>query len=348
MATEKKVFPEFKIKPYEDMAQRWYVLFKFEGRWRKRYGNINSYETYDERMRAARRLVRQLKTELPRQHGKEERLARKYIEANQYRWRKKTLQQYYTVCNSFFEFMEDRMVDADGVGEYLQRLMETRHANTYNRYLIMLRPLLKASGMDYLLENYKSIRAEKTPARYLQPYQAKRLMEAIEERDEDLALFVKFIYYCFIRPGELRLLKAGDILLEDEEIRVPNTISKNRKLQYVVVPKPFMPVLKFLYSYSPNAYIFQSPLDASKPIGERTMYRRHQVILDQLNFGTGYTLYSWKHTGAVALAKTGKVSMKELQLQLRHHSLDETDKYLRQMGVKDLGRLKSNFPTIWE
>jgi hypothetical protein len=49
----------------------------------------------------------------------------------------------------------------------------------------------------------------------------------------------------------------------------------------------------------------------------------------------------------VTLAKAG-ASLKEIQLQMRHHSVEQTDQYLRQMGVKDLGRLKSNFPTIWQ
>jgi integrase len=78
------------------------------------------------------------------------------------------------------------------------------------------------------------------------------------------------------------------------------------------------------------------------------MYRAHARILKDLRFGKGYTLYSWKHTGAIAVAKSGRVGVKELQIQLRHHSLDQTDQYLRQMGVQDLGRLQAHFPTVWE
>jgi len=40
------------------------------------------------------------------------------------------------------------------------------------------------------------------------------------------------------------------------------------------------------------------------------------------------------------------IGVKQLQIQLRHHSLDETDKYLRQMGVRDVGNLRSDFPGI--
>ena len=64
------------------------------------------------------------------------------------------------------------------------------------------------------------------------------------------------------------------------------------------------------------------------------MTNRHCAILKLLNFGKGYQMYSWKHTGAVAAVKAG-IGVKELQIQLRHHSLDETDKY-EEYKVKDL------------
>ncbi|MDW3649885.1 MAG: hypothetical protein R8P61_22625 [Bacteroidia bacterium] len=76
------------------------------------------------------------------------------------------------------------------------------------------------------------------------------------------------------------------------------------------------------------------------------MNRRHQEILKNLRFDTKrHKLYSWKHTGAVSAVKAG-VPIKMLQIQLRHHSLDQVNQYLRKMGVHDLGRLAEMFPGI--
>lgn len=77
------------------------------------------------------------------------------------------------------------------------------------------------------------------------------------------------------------------------------------------------------------------------------MYNRHLCILNALGFdkNKGYCLYSWKHTGAIQAVKNG-VGVKELQIQLRHHSLDQVNEYLRQMGVWDLKNLQANFPAI--
>lgn len=81
------------------------------------------------------------------------------------------------------------------------------------------------------------------------------------------------------------------------------------------------------------------------PVAENNMYNRHKRILRALGFGKGYCLYSWKHTGAIQAVKNG-VGVKELQIQLRHHSLDQVNEYLRQMGVWDLKNLQANFPAI--
>ena len=74
--------------------------------------------------------------------------------------------------------------------------------------------------------------------------------------------------------------------------------------------------------------------------------RRFHNVLEVLGFDTKlYNVYSWKHSGAVDCVKAG-ISIKELQLQLRHHSLDQVDEYLRQLGLIDLMGLKTNFPKI--
>ena len=72
---------------------------------------------------------------------------------------------------------------------------------------------------------------------------------------------------------------------------------------------------------------------------------KFRKALKSLGFGTEYLLYSWKHTGAVACVRAG-ASLKELQIQLRHHSLEEVDKYIRQLGVNDLRDLEGRFPGI--
>jgi integrase len=347
MRGQKKLFHDDKYGIYApaDLGKKWFVYY-YEGTKRVRvYGRINQESDADGRRAAAEALIDELKQkDLPSISVAEQKV-RAFLERNQGRWKQKTREQYASIATVFFEHMAGKAVSREAVAEFLAHIASTKHATTYNKYRQKLKYLLAKAGLGDLTKGTESLRASSTPARYFQRYQVERLKAWMQEHDAELWLFCQFVYYCFIRPGELRWLRVGDILFEEAQIIVRAEISKNRQQQYVVVPDAFLPQLMPLISKPPGALVFPGALDASKPIGINSMYRRHQKCLDALGFGKGYSLYSWKHTGAVAAAKAG-VSVKELQIQLRHHSLDMTDRYLRQMGVQDAVRLRVTFPAI--
>lgn len=346
MAAEKKVYVRYRLRDRGgDLTKPWYVEYKDAGRRLKAYRGINQHHTVEGRKAAAQRLIAELKGEQVKLTTSFELALRDYIARHQSQWRQKTLEQYRSCSNTFLEYLGGRECREDRALEFLAHIRATRHPTTYNRYVSYLKRLLKKTGYADLTTQFETIRATPTPARYFQKYQAKRLLNALDEREPDVGLFVRYIYYCFLRPNEIRQLRVGDLLLEDWMIRVPGVVSKNRKTQMIIVPDAFRPALLPLRERGPGEWLFPSPLDAGKPLAKNYMYRHHKAILKKLNFGTEYTLYSWKHTGAVMAAKAG-VSVKELQLQLRHHSLDQTDQYLRQMGVQDLSNLQRRFPEL--
>ena len=157
-----------------------------------------------------------------------------------------------------------------------------------------------------------------------------------------LWLACEFIYYCLIRPGELRLVKIGDIHFDENKICIRSEISKNKKQQFVTIPLAFRPSLEALKNRSPREYIFFKE-DCTKPVPINYFIRKFRAALTDLGFGNEYQLYSWKHTGVVALAKQ-KVNVEQIRKQLRHHSLDETQGYMRQLGVEDMEDLSGSFP----
>lgn len=346
MATEKKVFVRYTLRDRGgDLSKKWYVEFKDGKRRLKVYRGINQHKTVEGRRSAARLLIKQLKGEQRRRTTHFEISVWEYMEVRRQQWAQKTYEQYRSCASRFIEYLAGREACEELAQNFLQRIRSSRHPTTYNRYVAYLKRLLKATGYGQITEEFEKVRSNPTPARYFQQYQAKRLLKALDNYDPQLGLFVRYIYYCFLRPNEARQLRVGDVLLEDWQIRVPAAVSKNRKTQMVTVPNAFQNYLLPLRQRGPGEWLFPSPFDASKHVAKNYMYRHHKKVLKQLNFGTEYSLYSWKHTGAVLAAKAG-VSVKELQLQLRHHSLDQTDQYLRQMGVQDLAHLQSKFPEI--
>ena len=71
----------------------------------------------------------------------------------------------------------------------------------------------------------------------------------------------------------------------------------------------------------------------------------YSKLVEPLNLGKEFTLYSWKHTGVVNAYKNG-VDIKALQLQCRHHSVSQTDTYLKSLGFMDNEEFRQGIPEI--
>ncbi|WP_421798465.1 tyrosine-type recombinase/integrase [Haliscomenobacter sp.] len=349
MVSEKKVSrrEQFRIYSPTDLEKKWFVEFYTDQGRQRTYGKINQAKTFEERMVLAKALVKELKQSTPDKKPtlveSDFERAKKWMDAQG--WRPKSYSTHLTIVNAWYEFLGTKKATPELAKEFFQNLQATKAPTTYNKYLHLLNAILDGIGQGSVCAGIKTIRQNPSPARYFQTFQIKKLSKEISSRDPQLWMFVQFIYYCFIRPRELVFLRAENVLLENNQIYIPGHISKNKKSEYVTIPDAFRPVLEYIKELSPDRLLFPSPLDVTKPLGFDKMYRRHQKIIKALGFGKGYVLYSWKHTGAVQAVKAG-IPLKELQIQLRHHSLDQVDQYLRQMGVFDLVRLQANFPAI--
>lgn len=346
MAEEKKIVPVYQVYRPVDLSKKWFVYW-YEGAVRQRkYGSINKYHTAKEREAEALRLIaalEQLHVATPAGHIMQRLYA--HLDSRRHQMRQKSYYTYRSKINTLATWLGSREPTAELMCDFFKELRAQRHNTTYNTYRQKLRQLFAEIGEGHLVQEVsRGAKETRTPARYFQPYQIRRLTPHLQA-DPTLWLFVQFIYYCFIRPGELRWLRAGDVLLEEKRILVRGEISKNKKTEYIAIPEPFLTDLKFVRAMSPNDLLFPSPDNLTAPIGINTMSTRHRKILKALGFNYAYKLYSWKHTGAVMAVKAG-IPLKELQMQLRHHSLDQVNEYLRQMGVQDMRSLQERFPSI--
>lgn len=347
MTIDKKFLSYRIYSPDISSGKNWFVEW-YEGKKRvRKYGDINQHKTHAERMEAIESIIYtyRLRDHKGRDLAVKEK-AYLYLAENRGVWRKKSYQTFKSKLDTFYSIHGESKPTEDSVKKFFGWLKSKRHKTTFNSYQQALKMIFEAIGEGRAFEGVKRIRSIKTPARYFQTYQIKRLKNAMQENDPELWLFVQFQYYCFIRPNsELRLLKVGDLLLDDNKILVRSDISKNGKSEYVSIPDAFRCRLKDFREKSPAEFLFPNPDDPYKPRGYNYFSNKHRKLLKSLGFDKAYKLYSWKHTGAVACVKAG-VGVKELQIQLRHYSLEEVDKYLRQLGVTDLARLERSFPGI--
>ena len=282
------------------------------------------------------------------------------VKAEGIRCRKKTLQCNQSKMRGLFRWLKANSLERIDVSEFsgahafafLDSLsgLSNRTRNDYKTRLSQFFGLLKDhgtieanpfAGIKKLPESGNSYPPYKT-------YQAKRLLGYIAEHDAQLLLAVEMLYYAFVRPGEMRNLKIGDIDFEKWNICLRGEIAKNKKTQYVTVPPQLKEamLLHRLTEYPETFYVFgRNGVPGEKPLGTNDLSSRHRKSVKAVGLPPEYKFYSWKHTSAVAVAEA-HIPIKQLQLQLRHHSLDQVDIYLRSLGAQDLENLRDNFPNI--
>lgn len=355
MITEKKFLPEIRLYDFGgDLSQRWFIHWKEDGKPIKKYKGINKYPTVTKRRAAAKQLIKEWQEKLNKRiqgfggtsYNKQYRTIMNFIERKRASWRESTARQIDSRIRIFLEWNQRHEITNKRITTFLDHLYTIgRKQNTVSGYYLNLRNVIGNSVGEHLFEGIQVKKGGGTPARYFSAAQVKFLSKKISQADPDLWLGVRFIFYCFIRPNELRQLKVGDVLLSDAKICIPAEVSKNKKTQYVVIPDVFLEeIYDELMERSPAEYLVGGK--GFDPIGKNWLKNRHQKLLRQLHFDTKqYKLYSWKHTGAVMASASG-IGLKQLQIQIRHHSLDQLNMYLRQLGVYDLGDFSSKMPKI--
>jgi len=167
-----------------------------------------------------------------------------------------------------------------------------------------------------------------------------KIMEAVKTHKK-LYLFTSFMYHTCARPTELRNLKKQNI--KDNFIQFKASTAKNKTKQTVDITKPLRKLINELNldEADNDDYIFSN--DCTKPEGEtwgkKQLYINHfsnlfrEGVLKPLGLyiGTGYNLYSFKHTSNVHKLLDGW-SQVELSVINRHKSQKSTESYIKKIA----------------
>ena len=353
-----------------NIKKRWYISFyvwdtQKNDIVRKREYSINQYKTKEERYAFAKQRVESINTllaegfhidsrkndevfeELKNVTTLEDAL-KKILEIKKQSLREKSYGTYYYTLQDFLAWAKKNRLDKTDINCF-----DRYHAQSYVDYLIIERELTGKSINNNVafmkslfnglkerevivnspmekLKKQKEIKTFQNLAYTKQ--EINNLKNLIKEEDPKLWVFIQLIFYCFLRPGEIRFLKKENINLSSGKIFIPAIISKNAKNDHVDIPEPLKPVLEeYLKTIPDKEYIFPGTRQGM-PMGECYMRLVHKNFLDRLNFDNRHTLYSWKHTGVVQAYNAG-VDIKSIQRQCRHHSIEMTDQYLISLGL---------------
>ena len=269
--------------------------------------------------------------------------------------RKKTVSTYQSVVHSFQNFIRLKKIEtisADKFGQteamqFMDHITLTKKPapRTYNNYISFMKSLFgELLERGYIQKNpWRTLKKSKIidkNRRMLDENEVKTIFDSAYTTDKMLTLSIFLLYYCFIRPGEQRLMKVNMIDLKNGLINLPGYLTKNKKSETVTIPSVMMPyfdILKF-DEWHPEDYIFGKGClpHPDTPIGVNTLGEKHRTMVDLLyrskaiRTKKGISLYSWKDTGAMALVKSG-IDAYELMKQMRHSDLSTTQKYLKSL-----------------
>ena len=153
--------------------------------------------------------------------------------------------------------------------------------------------------------------------------------------NKDLHLCALLTYGCLLRPHrEIRELTWGDFNADLSQISLAGSRNKSRRNRIIPVPDY---VRQHLKGGNPQNNIFTGTPKAYNPYYFSLLWQRFKAA----NPGVvekGQTLYSFRHTGAIAVYEKTK-NIKILQLVMGHADMATSLTYLRGLEVQQLDEL---------
>lgn len=356
MNTEKKIFATlYPLK--KDIKAKWFIKFRIgtKGTFKKYIGKINDYDTIEEREAYYKEIVIKWQED----GKKQERTPFKevwehfyfYIEDKKYQYRHKTYLSYHSIVVLYTKWQQKNK-DKKPIN-WISDLQKQRISNrTIHARISLIKSLYNQAVKNKIIKEnplaeYKKISYSSRSKMYFSDDQILNIKNhLLKSNEKGLWLACQLCYYCFIRPGELKGLKISDINIHTNKIEVRGEISKNKKTQKVTIPTPLIKDIIPLTKEAPEKYLFgKNFIPDYYNNGSKYMQEHFKKVLKKLGITGNFSFYSWKHTGAVKAVKAG-INLKEIQIQLRHHSLDMTNEYLKNLGVFDLEQVEQRFPEI--
>jgi integrase len=213
--------------------------------------------------------------------------------------------------------------------------------------------LFSAAGrlIDKPLKSVKETKRRKSKAKLHEKYdigQIKPILNYLKVHYPKLHICCLLTYGSWLRPHEeIRLLTADNFKNENTEVHLSGNENKGGKVRVVYIPDyiriEINPILSSLTRYDNIFSRHSEPFNDS--YFNTQWSRAWKKMFDLGLIYENQTIYSFRHTAAVALYKKTK-DVYLLQQLLGHSSIVVTLKYLRNLGALSGAELKESAPTL--
>lgn len=234
--------------------------------------------------------------------------------------------------------------DFDGLGIHCRKYLEAFGGtpSMFNHERKRLSTLLSSiCDSEGVVNPVKAIKKKREKQTLNKPYHdVTAVLDDVKSFNRSLYICCLLTYGCLLRPHqEIRNLKWGDFSEGLTQISLPGNRNKSGRNRIVPVSEF---IRKELVPRAPKLNIFSGN---EEPFNEgyfKLLWRRYKAQSNLIQ--ADQTLYSFRHTGAIAVYKqTG--SLEKLQQAMGHSSLAVTLGYLRgvdipQLTQEDMPRIK--------
>lgn len=185
----------------------------------------------------------------------------------------------------------------------------------------------------------RQIRNEKTYERtHYEVFNREQLDEIFFKlMTENKQVFVgcALIYYCFIRPEELRHIKIAHISLSEERIALYAENTKNKKSHRIYLPRRMREILEWsgYLDWNKSLYLLGRHNEPGKEqLAYHKLRRKLKPFLEEMGLGETHSLYCFKPSGICNMYRKSKDLM-AIKERGRFSSLEIAEIYLSRYNM---------------
>lgn len=277
---------------------------------------------------------------------------------------KKAYYSYRSMCKTFTEWVKENKFHTLTPEEFtkqkaylfLDHVLTARKVSnrTHNCYLICMKTIFNnLTDRDYLeinpFQKIKRLPVKETDLTFITDMEKALIKHSLPELHYQLYCVMLLVYYCFLRPAEIVRLKICDFNFFDSSILVKASKSKNKKNFTLTMPQMLIEALLplKLENYNQNLYLFSNGHKLTPGTAEIAPTRIAEIwnLTVKQKLMINKNIYDLKATGN-GDAFTAGIDARQIQLQNRHHSLEQTQIYLNKFNNRAGDEFKNKMPTF--
>lgn len=247
---------------------------------------------------------------------------------------------------------------AKAILEFLKKDKNWTNQN-YNKHLGYLRSIFyEVLEADYIKFNpfseIKNLKVVKTPANIPPPTdeEMQKICKELKYENYGFYIFYLIIYYCGIRPDELRNLKIKDLDFQNKSIILPKEITKTNKERVVPMLGNVFDLLENYRNLDENLFVFGTwvPNRGRHSCKNWFLPNEYQLKEDTPNkewnklikkgLGIKKNLYSAKHKGADDKREAG-MDIKTICAIFGHSEEKMTERYMHSLKSERLEQARN-------